>query len=168
MYRTTIGELMSNTLKKTINLCIGLISFALLSTLLLFAAEHNFFREPKLSDGFRFENSIPEKKLHFSDHEVDELNSSISRNENVVSRAILTITAAGERHYTNRGAGTPLEFSLKVKGKNGMIFAPGVIKCNRDKLVPRIVKNIEHGAATLAKYVNNPALKNKNITIVDM
>ncbi len=160
---------MDNKNKKVLMLGVGLTLFALLGTVVLYAAGFGRPASPELADGFKFYKGMSAKELGFSDREVTKLNRSLFRNRDVVDKAILTvIDIALEPSRDEMSRMSELKYSIKIKSKNGMIFTPETSFCGRKKLVKDIVLNIDKGAKVLAGYANDPALKGRQVTIMDM
>lgn len=154
---------------KLLKLFAGLAVFALLGTLAIYAAGFGRPAKPQLSGAFRFYNSISADELAFSDNEVKKLNRSLFRNREVLEQAILTITGVDPEPYPDKiDRSSELKFSMKIKSKSGMIFTPETSYCVRNKLVRELVLNIDNGARILAQYADNPALKNRDVNIMDM
>ncbi len=155
--------------KKIVSLLIGLAVFALLGTGVFYAAGFNKPSRPELSKGFRFYKGISVAQLNFSDAEVRKLNGTLRRNKKVVEKAILTISDSSEDLYSeNISSNAELTFSIKLKGRNGMVFTPENVFCARKKLVNQIAANLNTGAKVLAEYSEKSIFKNKEVTIIDM
>lgn len=155
--------------KKIVYLLIGLGVFALLGTGVFYGAGFNKPPRPEISKKFRFYNGISVAKLNFSDNEVRKLNGTLRRNKRIIEKAILTISDASlEMYPDDKTRSAELKFSIKLKGKNGMVFTPENIFCARKKLVKEISANLDKGAKVIAAYSKEPIFKNKELTIVDM
>ncbi|CCO22634.1 hypothetical protein [Maridesulfovibrio hydrothermalis] len=155
--------------KKIFFLFTGLAVFAILGVVIFNAAGFNKPPRPRLADGFQFKKGISASELNLTDHEVHKLNGSLRRNRGIVEKAILTVLDAGSEPYPDeKSRSSELKFSLALKGKNGMIFAPDNVFCARQKLVKEIVSNVDRGAKILVTYSAEPILKGKDVIIVDM
>ncbi len=158
---------MGTSSSKLFKLFIGITVFALLGVIIYWASE-KYEPEVGLRKEVGFYKGISSKRLSLNNAETRKINNCIRRNRRTVRKAVLTVLPDGFDLKGDVDSGDPLKFKLKLTGSSGIELDVGQDRCLRGSFVNKVVDSIEKGAVVLSHYEKDPALKGREVRIMDM